>query len=166
MASSTSLQLITTGEQRTVAERLWPLYMHDLSEFRGYMPDSNGLYQTRRLLNYFEDTNRCGYLIFSGQAPGGFALIHGLDGDTRVMGDFFVVRAARRQRVGREAAAKVIGLHPGRWAIPFQEENPGAARFWRRLGAELAAAGCEEEQRPVPGKPAEPPDIWLLFSTT
>ena len=166
MASSTSLQLITTSEQRTVAERLWQLYWHDLSEFRGYMPGSSGLYETTRLLNYFKDPNRCGYLIYSDQALRGFALIHGLAGETRVMGDFFVVRAARRQHVGYEAAVKVMGLHPGRWAIPFQEENPGAARFWRRVGAELAAAGYEEEQRPVPGKPQVSPDIWLLLSTT
>jgi predicted acetyltransferase len=165
MASSTSLQLITTSGQRTVAERLWQLYVHDLSEFWGHMPGSNGLYKTR-LLSYFEDPDRCGYLIYSDQAPGGFALIHGLAGETRVMGDFFVVRAARRKRVGHEAAAKVIDLHPGKWAIPFQEENPGAARFWRRLGAELAANRCEEEQRPVPGKPELPPDIWLLLGTT
>lgn len=165
MALLTSLQLITTSRQRAVAERLWPLYMHDLSEFWGDMPDSNGLYRTR-LTKYFEDPDRCGYLIYSGRAPGGFALIRGLNGESRVMGDFFVVRAARRQHVGHEAAAQVIGLHPGKWAIPFQEGNPGAARFWRHLGAEMASNGCEEEQRSVPGKPQEPPDIWLRFSTT
>jgi predicted acetyltransferase len=166
MARATSLQLISTSEQRKVAERLWQLYVHDLSEFRGHMPGSSGQYETARLLNYFGDPNRRGYLLYSDQAPGGFALIHGLAGETRVMGDFFVVRAARRQRVGHDAAVKVMNLHPGRWAIPFQEENPGAARFWRLVGAELATADCKEERRPVPGKPAEPPDIWLLLNTT
>jgi len=165
VASSTSLQLITTSRQRTIAERLWPLYMHDLSEFWGHMPDSDGQYRTR-LRKYFEGPDRCGYLIYSDQAPAGFALIRGLTGQTRVMGDFFVVRAARGRSVGHEAAVQVMGLHSGKWVIPFQEENPGAARFWRRLGAELATDGCEEERRPVPGKPGGPPDLWLLLSTT
>jgi predicted acetyltransferase len=166
MSESTSLHLITTGTQREVAGRLWQLYCHDLSEFRGYMPDSSGLYETARLLSFFEDPDRCGYLIYSGQTLSGFALIRGLAREIRVMGEFFVVRAARRQRLGHDAAVSVMSFHPGRWAIPFQQENPGAARFWRLLGAELATAGCEDERRPIPGKPAEPPDIWLLLSTT
>jgi len=165
MSGSTSLQLITTSEQRKVAEQLWQLYCHDLSEFRGYMPDSSGLYETARILSFFGDPDRCGYLTYSDQALVGFALIRGLAGEIRVMGDFFVIRAARRQRVGHDAAVTVMSLHPGRWAVPFQEENPGAARFWRLVGAELATADCEEERRPVPGKSAEPPDIWLFLST-
>ena len=166
MAGSTSLQLITTSEQRETAERLWQLYCHDLSEFWGHVPDNSGLYPTARLPSYFEDPDRCGYLTYSDQGLVGFALIRGLAGEIRVMGDFFVIRAVRRQRVGHDAAVNVMSLHPGRWAIPFQEENPGAARFWRLVGAKLAIANCEEERRPVPGKPAEPPDIWLLLSTT
>lgn len=166
MAAPTSLQPITTSEQRLVAERLWQLYWHDLSEFRGYLPDGSGRYETARLLSFFADPDRCGYLAYRGQAPVGFALVRGLAGQTRVMGEFFVIRAARRQRAGHDAAVSVLGLHPGRWAVPFQEENPGAARFWRLLGAELAANGCTEERRYFPGRPAEPPDVWLRFSTT
>ena len=163
---ATSLQLITTSEQRKVAERLWQLYWHDLSEFRGYMPDGGGLYKTTRLLSSFEDPDRCGYLTYSDRALVGFALVRGLAGEMRVMGDFFVVRAARRQRVGHDAAVNAMRLHPGRWGIPFQEENAGAARFWRRVGAEVAAAGCEEKRRLIPGKPEMSPDIWLLLSIT
>ena len=166
MAESTSLQLITTSEQREIAERLWQLYSHDLSEFRGYRPDGSGLYKNARLLSFFGDPDRCGYLTYRDQAPVGFVLIRGLAGEIRVMGEFFVVRAARRQRVGHDAAVKVTSLHPGRWAIPFQEENLGAARFWRLVGAELAIANCKEERRPIAGKPEIPPDTWLLLSTT
>ena len=164
MVESTCLRLITTSEQREVAERLWQLYVHDLSEFRGYMPDGSGLYKTARLRSFFDDPDRCGYLMYRTQDLAGFALIRGLAGEMSVMGEFFVVRAARRQRVGRDAAVNAMRLHPGRWGIPFQEENAGAARFWRRVGAEVAAAGCEEEQRYFPGRPRKPPDTWLLFS--
>jgi predicted acetyltransferase len=165
MTESTRLLLISTAEQRQAAERLWQLYRHDLSEFRGSMPNGEGLYELGRLPSFFEDPDRCGYLIYRGQALAGFAFIRGLSVEPKVVGEFFVVRAARRQHVGHEAAVHLLHRHPGGWEIPFQEENPGAARFWRRVAVDVAGAAVKEERRPVPGKPAIPPDIWLLLST-
>lgn len=163
MPEPVSLQLITTSEQRQTAGRLWQLYLHDLSEFRGSMPGSDGLYPTARLRTFFEVPDRCGYLICRGQALAGFALVRGLAASPMVMGEFFVVRAARRRSVGQEAAIRVLGLHPGAWEIPFQEENPGAARFWRHVGEKAAAGGCAQKRRPVPGNPDVPADTWLLL---
>jgi predicted acetyltransferase len=77
-----------------------------------------------------------------------------------VMGEFFVVRSARRSGMAREFAERVVRAHPGPWWIPFQEENEKAARFWRRLGLEVLR-DVEEELRPVPGKPYIPADVWL-----
>ena len=165
MPGSTSLRLIATRQHRQIVDRLWQLYRHDLSEFRGSMPDSEGLYEPGRLPTFFEDPDRCGYLTYSGQALAGFALIRGLSQELKVVGEFFVVRAARRQRVGHEAAMELLRLHPGCWGIPFQEENQGAARFWRRVANDIAGAACKEERRPVPGKQEIPPDTWLLLST-
>ncbi|MGZ4589567.1 MAG: hypothetical protein ACXV2I_02110, partial [Actinomycetes bacterium] len=94
-----------TSEQRPVVERLWQLYVHDLSEFRGSLPDGEGLFKSGRLPAYFEDDpDRCAYLILRGSALAGFALINGLSGEPRVVGEFFVVRAARRRGVGQDAA--------------------------------------------------------------
>lgn len=165
MAGPTSLRLISTGQQRHVAERLWQLYRHDLSEFRGSMPDEDGFYKQGRFPSFFEDPDRCGYLIYSGQALAGFALIRGLSGEPRVVGEFFVVRAMRRQHVGYEAALNLVHLHPGLWEIAFQEENQGAARFWRHVATDAARGAVEEERRPVPGKPEITPDTWLLLNT-
>jgi predicted acetyltransferase len=164
VSTHTSLRPITR-EQRPVVERLWQLYIHDLSEFRGSMPDGAGLYRPGRLPTYFDDPDRRGYLIYRGSALAGFALIRGLSAEPRVMGEFFVVRAARRHGVGYAAALQLLGLHPGRWEIAFQEANPGAARFWRRVATQVAGAAWGEERRPVAGKPEIPPDTWLLLST-
>jgi hypothetical protein len=41
-------------------------------------PDGEGLYKLGRLPTFFEDPDRCGYLIYSSQAHAGFALIRGL----------------------------------------------------------------------------------------
>jgi predicted acetyltransferase len=121
------------------------------------MPNDEGLYQPGRLPAYFLDPDRCGYLIRADTALAGFVFIRGLSGEPRVVGDFFVVRAARRKHVGHAAALRLLRLHPGRWEI--------AARFWRRVGADVAGHACREERRPVPDKPWIPPDTWLLLST-
>jgi predicted acetyltransferase len=148
--------------QRPLVERLWQLYTHDLSQFRGSMPAADGLFRPGRLPLYFEDPDRTVHLIAAADGPAGFAMVRRLDDDTRVLGEFFVVRAARRRGIGRAAALELLRAHPGTWEIAFQEENPGAARFWRKVAHE--AGPHREERRPVPGKPELPPDTWLLLT--
>ncbi|MEV6413782.1 GNAT family N-acetyltransferase [Kribbella sp. NPDC051718] len=163
MPSSITLQPIT-AEHHPLIERLWQLYRHDLSEYRYNYPGADGLYPTERLRTFFTDADRCGYLVKQGDQVAGFVLVRGLVSGLRVMGEFFVLRAARRQQVGWQAALAVLRRHPGDWEIAFQENNPGAARFWRRIAGELAVDGYKDEQRPVPGKPNIEPDTWLSFT--
>lgn len=164
MSPTTSIRPMTEDD-RPLVERLWQLYAHDLSEFRGWLPDGDGLYPSGRLPLFFDDPDRCGYLVCRGAAVVGFALVRDLSGDPRVLGEFFVVRAARRLRVGQDAALAVLRAHPGRWEIAFQEDNPGAARFWRRVATEAVGSAWTEERRPIPGKPAMPYDTWLALTT-
>jgi len=152
-----------TPELRPVVERLWQLYRHDLSEFRGSLPAADGLFPLRLLLPYLDDPDRRTYLIEDGGPPLGFAFVSRLAEGPLLMSEFFVVRAARRTGVGRAAALEVLGCHPGRWEIPFQEENPGAARFWRGVAAAVAGDTWSEERRPVPGKPHIPDDVWITL---
>ena len=152
-----------TPEIRPVAERLWQLYRHDLSEFRGTLPDEAGTFPLRRLAPFFSDLDRCGYLIYRGTSPSGLALVSGVSEEPRMMAEFFIVRAVRRQQVGHEAVLQLFGMHPGRWEIAFQEANTGAARFWRRVATAVAGDGWSEEPRPVPGKPEIAPDVWITL---
>jgi predicted acetyltransferase/ADP-ribose pyrophosphatase YjhB (NUDIX family) len=144
-----------------VLERLWQLYQHDLSELRHSSPDVEGLFNAGRLPAYRDAEDRVGYLARLGDLPCGFALVRlGVRHDRRTMGEFFVTRSARGRGVAAAFAREVIGRHPGPWVIPFQNENPRAAAFWRRLSAELLD-DVEEQLLPVPGKPHLPPDVWL-----
>lgn len=162
MPDNTSLSLMT-DEQWPVVEQLWQLYQHDLSEFRGTLPNDAGRFKPGRLPTYADDPDTCGYLIRGETALAGFAIVHGLSRQPKTLAEFFVVRAARRRRIGRAAALAVLARHPGSWEIAFQEENPAAARFWRGIAA-IAAVSSREERRPVPGKPAIPPDVWLTLT--
>ncbi|HVU77739.1 MAG TPA: GNAT family N-acetyltransferase [Gaiellaceae bacterium] len=155
-----------TPADNPVLERLWQLYAHDLSEFRDSHPNEEGLFKRAKLEPFLvPDDDRAAYLFRRGGRPAGFALVSGLAAELRWVDQFFVVRSMRRSGVGREAAAAVLRRHPGRWRIGFQNENPKAARFWRRLAAELGS-DVSEELQPVPGKPHIPHDVLLTATFT
>jgi predicted acetyltransferase len=159
------VQQVGAAEWPVVA-KLFQMYVHDLSEFRGTLPDATGSFwfKNDRFSPYVEDTtgDHVGYLAWQDEHPVGFALVYGGRGDRRGMGHFFVVRAVRRGGVGRELALDVIGRHEPPWQIAFQEENPGAARFWRGIADTAFGDDWREEQHPVPGKPEIPPDAWII----
>jgi predicted acetyltransferase len=160
-----------------VVEQLWQLYAHDLSAFRGTRPDAQGRFREGRLPTYFDESDREVHLVGLDGDPVGFTMVRrlgpgaGTEARTdaaggHVLGEFFVVRAVRRLGVGRTAALGTLARHGGRWEVAFQEENEGAARFWRRIAADATtelAARTSEERRPVPGKPEVPPDTWLVI---
>jgi predicted acetyltransferase/ADP-ribose pyrophosphatase YjhB (NUDIX family) len=144
-----------------VVERLWQLYQHDLSEFRHSAPGADGLFGAGRLPAYAESEDRVAYLARLGEVPCGFALVRlGARRDRRTMGEFFVTRSSRGHGTAAAFAREVIGRHPGEWVIPFQNENPRAAAFWRRLAAEMLD-DVAEKTLAVPGKPHLPADVWL-----
>jgi predicted acetyltransferase len=163
-----------SAETRSVIERLWQLYRHDLSEFRGThsplgfrgsLPDEDGTFHTRSLAPYLEDdVDRAAYLFYDGPHPVGFAFVSRLTNPVRLMSEFFVVRGLRGSGVARVAVDELFARHPGEWEIPFQENNVAAARFWRRVAASVAGADVLEDRRPVPGKPEVPPDVWITLT--
>ena len=164
--NSTPLLRTLTGADRPVVERLWQLYSHDMSEVRGTMPNAEGLYKAGRLPGYFDDPGCDGFMISHDAAHAGFAFVTGVDGELRHMGDFFVVRAARRHRVGYRVARELFDRYPGPWEIGFQGSNSGAPEFWRRVVADTFGDDWIEERRPVPGKPHIPHDHFILFSVS
>jgi predicted acetyltransferase/ADP-ribose pyrophosphatase YjhB (NUDIX family) len=145
-----------------VVEALWQLYQHDLSEFRHSAPGADGRFAAGRLTSYPDHADRrVAYLARLGDVPCGFALVRlGGRRDRRTMGEFFVARSARGRGTAQAFARDVLARHPGAWVIAFQNENPRAAVFWRRLAAETMT-DVSERTIPVPGKEHLPDDVWL-----
>src|SRR5580692_10914313 len=114
----------------TALRNLWQLYRHDLSEYRKMLPDADGTFPTRQLDADGDNADRTWWLVQRENLPIGFVLVVGLNNEGRSIGEFFIVRSLRRQGLGRQTAHDVLRRFPGRWQIAFQEENPGAARFW------------------------------------
>ena len=157
------LRPLNEGDAQLI-DRLWQLYGHDMSQFRGTLPDAEGRYKLGRLEGYLADpTANSGYLATYGGAPAGFAFVMYPSGPTHHMGDFFVVRAVRRRGVGDYVARTLIEQYPGPWEIAFQDSNPGAPEFWKRVVASIVGDAWREEWRPVPDKPHIAPDHWLVF---
>lgn len=141
---------------------LWQLFRHDLSEFRDSWPDADGRFKEHELPSFLRrEPGRVAYLLGAADVSAGFALVSGLSEESRHMDAFFVVRQARGLGVARRLALDVLRRHPGEWRIGFQEENPTAARFWRRIATEVSGDGWHEEAVPVPGKPWIPDDRVL-----
>jgi predicted acetyltransferase/8-oxo-dGTP pyrophosphatase MutT (NUDIX family) len=149
-----------TDDEWPVLERLWQLYQHDLSEFRHGAPDRDGLFAPGRLTTYAGRDHRVAYVARRGDVPCGFALVRGVGRERRLMGEFFVTRSSRGTGIAAAFAGEVLVRHPGEWVIPFQNENPRAAAFWRRLAADLLD-DVSESMLPVPGKRHIPPDVWM-----
>jgi predicted acetyltransferase len=165
MTAPTPLKV--TKDSRPILENLLQFYVHDLSQFRFTRPDASGRFNhDDRYAVFFTDPDRCAYLFRDASGPVGFGLVRGLSERRRLMAGFFVVRGVRRQSVGRVAALELLRRHPGAWEIPFQEENAGAARFWREVADAAAGGEWTEERRPVPNKPHIPDDVWITLDST
>jgi predicted acetyltransferase len=146
-----------------ILERLWLMFRHDMSEFHGLLPNPDGTFRSERLQAAVEHADWASYLLTRGEHPVGLALVRGLEGQTRVLNSFFVVRGARRAGIGLQAVREVVARHPGHWEVAFQDENAAAVRFWRRVATEIAGDAWTEDRRPVPGQPSLPPDVWISF---
>ena len=119
-------------------------------------------------LRRFPSSDGAGYLAWrphpkTGQdAPVGFALVSGLEGDRRQVTGFWVTPVVRRAGIGRMLALEVLSRHDGPWTIAFQHDNVAAAAFWRGVAdAAFGARGWSEEQHPVPGLPDVPGDHFI-----
>jgi predicted acetyltransferase len=154
---------LANAADRSVVERLWLMFRHDMSEFDGLLPRSDGTFRSERLESAFGSADWAPYLFTRGEFPVGLAFVRGLSGAARVLNSFFVVRGSRRTGVGLRAVKEIVARHPGAWEVAFQGENTAAVRFWRRVATELAGNAWTEDHRPVPGRPELPPDAWISF---
>ena len=148
-----SLAIVRAGAgDADLLQNLFQLYAHDFSEFwagsaRGELgPD--GLFTDYPLAPFFERPGWSAWLLKSGEAPAGFALINdeahsGLPA-RRSMAEFFLVRKHRGQGAGRAAAQALIADEPGSWEIAVARANTGALAFWRKVAAACAAGPVEE----------------------
>jgi predicted acetyltransferase len=153
-----------TDDDRELVARLWQLDRHDLSQFWGTRPGPEGLFRPEVVATFFSDADRQAWIIEADGDIAGLAVTRLRDDGASSVFSFFVLRGLRRAGVGSLAATQLVAASPGRWAIAFQEDNVGAAVFWRRLASNLVGGAVREERETVPDRTLA--QTWLLFDTS
>ena len=127
--------------QAALIQNLMQLYTHDFSEFWGGSSrgdvNSQGLFDTYPLDEYWIRPNWIAMLIFRDQLITGFCLVNdrthsGLTARSN-MAEFFILRKYRGQGVSQAAAEMIFSRHPGSWEVAVARKNARAREFWRRL---------------------------------
>lgn len=140
--------------------RLLQLYEYDFSEYGGIDVDSKGMFPTIDTDAIWGRDDHVFLIRADGQLAG-FALVtrhesYLGDGDTYLLGEFFVMRKYRRRGIGEHAARTLFDRLRGRWEIGTVHGNATAQAFWRRVlgrytGGDYreAGEGCGRWEGPI-----------------
>ena len=134
---------LATADETDLLLELWQLYMQDLALFRNLNIENHGRYRDDRLRTYLAYEEHWPLVIRSGREVVGFALVRKSKPDTHVIGEFFIKSEFRRTGVGAASVEQILQKFKGNWEIPFQNENPRAAIFWRKTIAILGFSVTE-----------------------
>ena len=128
---------LATADETEALLNLWQLYMKDLAEFRDSEVQADGRYRDDRLRTYLAYEEHWPFLIRSEGEIVGLALVRKSKPATYLIGEFFIKSEFRRNGTGGSAVSEILQKFVGNWEIPFQNENPKAAAFWRKTIPEL-----------------------------
>lgn len=146
---------LATADETDLLLELWQLYMQDLALFRNLNIENDGRYRDDRLRTYLVYEEHWPLVIRSDGEVVGFALVRKSKPDTHVIGEFFIKSEFRRTGVGEASVEQILQKFKGNWEIPFQNENPIAAIFWRKTIANLGYQATESHLLQ---------DVWLRFT--
>jgi predicted acetyltransferase len=138
----------STPTDAYIIKNLYPLYIHDLSEFTGERPNQHGVLEPTPVATLVAQGEvqdiwwqKPGVLfpllIRADDHVAGFAMVarspHVPAGADLMLHEFFVLRPFRSRRVGGSAAAEILNRFRGRWRIEVLAKNLRAQSFWRRV---------------------------------
>lgn len=136
------------GELRTFVRNVYPLYLHDLSEWSAhYVVQADGRFEPCYVEDWLSrDTSRTLAFLHDGR-PAGFAWVSqrgfpfmSADRDWKLV-EFFVLRSHRRRGVATAAAEQAFARFSGAWELTAA--NPPALAFWEGVVAKLAPRELE-----------------------
>lgn len=159
------IELALTGRKDAyLLKNLYPLYIHDISEFEEIAPNRHGVLgddpalktlgeQGERQREWWRKPEALfPYLILADGRPVGFDLIstrpylpEGIAADFVVHG-FFLVHAYRGRGVGEAAAIEGFERHPGTWEVVTYPPHARAVAFWRKVLRRYAPGDFAENE--------------------
>lgn len=150
-----------TPADHPLLHNLYPLYLHDLSEYGvDYALDDQGRWQPDYLPTWLSQSPEVHPLLlrwegravgfaFVGQAPFPF-MTRGRDFR---MSEFFILRGERRRGLGRRAARAVFDRFRGVWEVSQLPANRPAIAFWRSVIQDYTGGAFQDTF--VDGVPAQ-----------
>ena len=117
------------ADEWTMVAWLWQAFRSDLAPIVQGLPYADGRY-AHGPLDAYPAQDRVGYLAWrphpdtGAEAPVGFALVSGLDGERRHLDHFWTAPAARRGGLGLSLATYVVDRHPGPWRSRSSTTTP------------------------------------------
>ena len=115
----------TSGADREWLTNVYPLYLHDLSEFdeHYYTLNDRGLWEPDHLPSWLRDDTDHPLIIRRSGVRVGFALVNEapsvdlMPGIGFRLAEFFILRRYRRTGIGLRAAQALFERFPGRWQL-------------------------------------------------
>jgi predicted acetyltransferase len=152
-----------TADQQSILANLLELYSHDFSEISDLQLDSNGRFGYVHLPLYWQESNRCPFLVRVNGTLAGFVFLRKgseVSGDENVwdVTEFFIVRGHRRHYVGTKAAHEVWRKFPGLWEVRVTDKNRVAQSFWSRAIASFMGITVDASVYKIASK------TWHVFS--
>lgn len=136
-----------TQDRAPILQNLFELYAHDFSEHVPLELQPNGRFDIHIDERWWTD-GHYPFFIRCHDKLCGFALVRRgskLTGALDVMdvAEFFVVRGARRKKIGATVARQLFAIFPGRWEIRVRQTNAAAFEFWSRAAEQCLGRRAE-----------------------
>ena len=149
-------------DQEPVFANLLELYAHDFSEFHNVELGADGRFGYKHLSLYWSEPDRRPFLIKADGKLAGLVLVKRKSGASENaaiwdLGEFFIVRAYRRQGIGTEVAHELWKRFPGRWEVRVMESNRTALNFWQRAIATYSGEAIQ------PARIQKENECWYVF---
>ena len=133
-----------------VLRNLLELYAHDFSEHVPFDLKPSGRFEVKLSDDWWARDDHFPFFLRSDGKLVGFALARRgsrVTGASDVMdlAEFFVVRGARRKKLGGRVAHALFAAFPSAWHIRVRQTNLAAMKFWSRTLGEWAGRTVEPE---------------------
>lgn len=141
--------VLANEENADIIRNIYPLYLHDLSEVYGNIPNEYGIYEEDNIKSlaeqydiqndWFQNPNQLfPFIIMVDGKPAGFDLVstgkYAPKGMDYYVFEFFLLRPYRGKGIASIAAKKVFDKFSGEWGLYVAPSgtNPRAEAFWRK----------------------------------
>lgn len=152
--------VLANKENSIIIKNMYPLYLHDLSEFNGDMPNEYGIYEdgpVKTLIEQYDAQNQWfeepgklfPFIIMADSRPVGFILTatHPYipkDVDYYVY-ESFLLRPYRGKNIAEAAVKQIFDKFKGKWMLFTHptENNKRAQSFWHKTVGDYTSEDYE-----------------------